>query len=29
MLARQYRDRDPAEAAEIAVDTLLRGVGRN
>jgi len=28
LLARQYRDHDPAQAADIAVDVLLRGVGK-
>lgn len=28
LLARQFRDHDPAHAADIATDTLLRGVGR-
>jgi AcrR family transcriptional regulator len=27
LLARQFRDHDPAHAADIATDTLLRGVG--
>jgi len=29
LLARQFRDHDPAEAADIAVDTLLRGIGQS
>jgi hypothetical protein len=29
LLARQFRDHDPARAADVAVDTLLRGIGRN
>jgi AcrR family transcriptional regulator len=28
LLARQFRDHDPAHAADIATDTLLRGVGQ-
>jgi AcrR family transcriptional regulator len=28
LLARQFRDHDPARAADVAVDTLLRGIGR-
>jgi AcrR family transcriptional regulator len=29
LLARQFRDHDPARAADVAVDTLLRGIGQN
>ena len=29
LLAQQFRDHDPAQAADIAVDTLLRGIGRS